>query len=230
MSDTSSVISNLEQQFESKAKRSSGELYKDYIGIIESVRFSSLSHSTLPWKVIDQKRGVWILENTDSDKLHICGVTRVNADCDTLVNYLNNLNNKIEYDKFLHKVMVVEEINENLQIMYMRFKTKHCLMVQYERDACVFQYLCRKDKKAMLVTGSVTHPNCPPEKDITRLSVDVSGFIVESLPDDPTQCSLVFVSKVSMGPGYFPHSLLWLIKRRQPLLLARIAAHFKTKK
>ena len=30
-----------------------------------------------------------------------------------------------------------------------------------------------------------------------RLQVDLSGFIVEALPNDPGQCSLVFVSKVS---------------------------------
>ena len=57
------------------------------------------------------------VENVTKEKLFsICGVTRVNTDCDTLVEYLGNLSNKIEYDKFLHKTMVVEEINENLQI------------------------------------------------------------------------------------------------------------------
>ena len=57
------------------------------------------------------------VESMTKEKLFsICGVTRVNTDCDTLVEYLGNLSNKIEYDKFLHKTMVVEEINENLQI------------------------------------------------------------------------------------------------------------------
>ena len=46
----------------------------------------------------------------------ICGVTRVNTDCDTLVEYLNDLNNKIDYDRFLHKAMIVEEVSEDLQI------------------------------------------------------------------------------------------------------------------
>ena len=35
------------------------------------------------------------------------------------------------------------------------------------------------------------------------------------------------ISQVHMGSGYFPHSLLWYIKRRYPMLLARIATHFK---
>ncbi|KAL5272420.1 hypothetical protein ACHWQZ_G000575 [Mnemiopsis leidyi] len=50
ISNTSDSSTFLEHQYEAIAKRASADLYKEYVGIIESVRFSSANHSSLPWK------------------------------------------------------------------------------------------------------------------------------------------------------------------------------------
>ena len=48
--------------------------------------------------------------------LSICGVARINTDQETLVQFLTYLPNRLEFDKFLYKARVIEEVSPDLHI------------------------------------------------------------------------------------------------------------------
>jgi len=219
VSRTSSILG-----YGNMAVAAASSLFKEYVEIVESVRFAQLHPEKFIWKVIEQKKGVWCMEKSSSCTMSICGVTRIDTDEITLLNFLREPQNRVVYDKLCNKTYVVEEINDDLMIVYTHLKTQYCFM-GHDRDLCNFSYVTKQDKKTILAMASCSHPACPKEKGITRAKMYESGFIIEPLPDEPAKCSLVYVLKIDVG-GYLPHSLLWLVKRRQPLILARIARHF----
>ena len=61
----------------------------------------------------------------------ICGVTRVDTDEVTLLNYLREPQNRVQYDKLSNKTYVVEEINDDLMIgkPMISFLTQHQLFL-----------------------------------------------------------------------------------------------------
>ena len=199
-------------------------LFREYINLLEALRFSTTSPERFNWKVIQAQQGVWIMEKTGSTMQCMAGVANINASETEITNFLKYPRNRFTFDSTLHKTYVVEEINEDLNIIYSQYKAKHCF-IGHGREFLYFQYIRKEGDKRILAHASCSHPKVPVNDEIIRGTMYETGFIIEPLGDSES-CSITYIVKVELN-GSIPESLLRWIKRRQPKILIGIKQYFE---
>ena len=199
-------------------------LFREYINVLEAVRFSSVCPEKLSWKIIEKNDEVWTLEKIGSAIQCMAGVANIRATETEIADFLRDPRTRFSYDQTLYKTNVVTEINNDLRLIYAHHKAKHCL-IGHGRDFLYFQYDRREGDKRILASASCTHPKCPVDPQIIRGTMYETGFIKEPLPETGMS-SVVYVVKVEPG-GYIPDGLLRWLKRKQPKILFDIKKYFE---
>ena len=199
-------------------------LFREYINLLEALRFSEISPEKFNWKVVESQNGVWILEKTGSTIQCMAGIINIRATEKEIADFVKDPRNRFTFDSTLHKTYVVDEINEDLNIIYSQHKAKHCF-IGHGRDFLYFQYDRKEGDKRILASASCNHPKCPVDNEIIRGTMYESGFIIEPLPESEL-CSVTYIVKMELGTG-IPDSLARWIKRKQPKILIGIKRFFE---
>lgn len=199
-------------------------LFREYINVLEAVRFSSVCPEKLSWKVVEKNDEVWTLEKIGSSIQCMAGVANIRATETEIADFLRDPRTRFSYDRTLYKTNVVAEVNPDLRLIYAHHKAKHCL-IGHGRDFLYFQYDRREGEKRILAHASCTHPKCPADPQIIRGTMYETGFIIEPLPETGMS-SVVYVVKIEPG-GYIPEALLRWFKRKQPKILFEIKKYFE---
>lgn len=199
-------------------------LFREYINVLEAVRFSSVCPEKLSWKVLEKNDEVWTLEKMGSVIQCMAGVANIRATETEIADFLRDPRTRFSYDPTLYKTNVVTEVNNDLRLIYAHHKAKHCL-IGHGRDFLYFQYDRREGDKRILAHASCTHPKCPVDPQIIRGTMYETGFIIEPLPETGMS-SVVYVVKMEPG-GYIPEGLLRWFKRKQPKILFEIKKYFE---
>lgn len=206
------------------ANSAAASLFREYINIIETIRFSSCCPDKLIWKVLERNDEMWVLEKKGSTIQCMAGVANIRASEREVTDFVSDPRSRFSFDPTLHKTYVVDEINENLRIVYAQHKTKHCF-IGHGRDMLYFSYNRKEGDRRILAHASCTHPKCPEDPKITRARMYETGFIIEPLPE-PGLTNIVYVIKIDMR-GSIPASLVRMIKRKQPHVLFAIKKYFE---
>jgi len=206
------------------ANSAAASLFREYINIIETIRFSSCCPDKLIWKVLERNDEMWVLEKKGSTIQCMAGVANIRASEREVTDFVSDPRSRFSFDPTLHKTYVVDEINENLRIVYAQHKTKHCF-IGHGRDMLYFSYNRKEGDRRILAHASCTHPKCPEDPKITRSRMYETGFIIEPLPE-PGLTNIVYVIKIDMR-GSIPASLVRMIKRKQPHVLFAIKKYFE---
>ncbi|KAL5271670.1 hypothetical protein ACHWQZ_G000013 [Mnemiopsis leidyi] len=199
-------------------------LFREYINVLEAVRFSSVCPEKLSWRVLEKNDEVWTLEKIGSAIQCMAGVANIRATETEIADFLRDPRSRFTYDQTLYKTNVVTDINPDLRLIYAHHKAKHCL-IGHGRDFLYFQYDRREGDKRILASASCTHPKCPLDPDIIRGTMYETGFIIEPLPETGMS-SVVYVVKIEPG-GNIPEALLRWFKRKQPKVLFDIKKYFE---
>ena len=198
--------------------------FREYINVLEAIRFSSVCPEKLSWKILEKQEELWTLEKAGSTIQCMAGVANIRASEREITDFLIDPRSRFSYDTTLNKTYVVDEINEDLRIIYAHHMAKHCF-IGHGRDLLYFQFNRKEGEKRILAHASCSHPKCPINTDIIRSKMYETGFIIERLPETGLS-SVVYIVKMDLG-GSTPTGLVRWIKRKQPKILGEIKKYFE---
>eukprot|EP00112_Aurelia_sp_Birch-Aquarium-sp1_P018406 Seg4388.2 transcript_id=Seg4388.2/GoldUCD/mRNA.D3Y31 product="Protein ENHANCED DISEASE RESISTANCE 2-like" protein_id=Seg4388.2/GoldUCD/D3Y31 len=142
------------------------------------------------------------------------GTVEVNVPLTYALQYVTDLDFKIEWDDLFQGGKIIEELDLVTKIAYMEYKP---VWPTTARDFCSITATrhVKGDTYAMAVKAA-THPSCPPVKGRQRAEVITGGFIIVGVTDDPPVCKVTFVTRADLK-GKIPASMVNKVNEKQPL-------------
>eukprot|EP00116_Pleurobrachia_bachei_P005799 sb/3466061/ len=223
--EVGSDVDDATNDYVTMANSAAASLYREYINVLEAVRFAAVCPEKLGWKVLERNDEVWTLEKKGSTIQCMAGVANIRASEREIMDFLRDPRTRFTYDATLYKTNIVAEINEDLRLVYAHHKARSCF-IGHGRDMLYFQYDRKEGDKRILAHASCEHPRCPVNPDIIRSTMFETGFIIEPLPEVDVS-SVVYVVKVDLNLEGVPDSLVRFIKRKQPKILMKIKEYFE---
>lgn len=180
------------------------------------------------WRYEGRERDILLLCKTHQSDTHsstnspinsYAGIGIIKAPARTVFNYIKDPTNRQLYDPMLKDVKIKKDFGDDLQVVYMVFKTDHCLL-QHPRDClCVIKTLEMGDT-FLVVAASIKHPRIPVKKKTTRADVLLAGCSIQPLQSDTMEhCRITHLSKVNLNGDLHP-KLVNALSSRLPLCIA----------
>lgn len=116
--------------------------------------------------------------------------------------FLGNVNERLNWDKSLDSISIVNKYQPNLQITHARFKKVPMIS---PRDVLLVSKICKAVNGNLMINTSCDHPDCSPADNIVRATVKCSGYYVEQVSTNSFK--VIYLSIVDFG-GKVPKSIL----------------------
>ncbi|XP_072171321.1 uncharacterized protein [Diadema setosum] len=174
------------------------------------------------WRYEGRDRNILLLSKQHGTSHPInsyTGIGIIKAPARTVYNYLKDPTNRQLYDPMLKEVKIKKDFGDGLRVVYMVFKTDHCLL-QHPRDCLLVIQTREMDGRFFLVASSIHHPRIPARKKIVRAEVLVAGFCIQALMSSGTEhCRVTHLTRLDLHGDLHP-KLINTLTSRQPLCIA----------
>ncbi len=149
----------------------------------------------VPWhKTAVADRGIEIWQKETGGIVSMKLKHLIPASVEKLSMYLLDVTHRKEWDLIMDKFEVRETLNEENDIIWLKFKAMH--PAQEPKDFALLRSWRIGQEIAVIANHSVVHESVPPVAGVCRAEVLSSGFIIEQQKDDIETCALTYVAQV----------------------------------
>jgi hypothetical protein len=163
---------------------------------------------------------------------YVKGVGIIDVPVALLLTLLSDLGNKSSFDDMFKEGHHVENISENVTIIYQEFKKPFMVSA---RDFCNISVLdIQPNGITTIAAKSYTHPKAPERDGFVRANLMLGGYHIVPYEYTPSpdekpfdvltkskRCVLTFVAKINLG-GSLPSTILKAVAKDQPMQVAKI--------
>nr|CAG8468022.1 3371_t:CDS:2 [Entrophospora candida] len=124
---------------------------------------------------------------------------------ETTFDLLADIKRRSEYDSMVEEARIIENVDDSTKVQYVRMSA---VFPAAPRDLLTVGLLTQlEDGRMVMVNQSIEHYLCPEYHGTVRLKVDLAGFIVERIKNQPNKCRLIQISDIDLKTGWILKSL-----------------------
>ncbi|CAH1755939.1 16828_t:CDS:2 [Entrophospora sp. SA101] len=124
---------------------------------------------------------------------------------ETTFDLLADIKRRSEYDSMVEEARIIENVDDSTKVQYVRMSP---VFPAAPRDLLTVGLLTQlEDGRMVMVNQSIEHYLCPEYHGTVRLKVDLAGFIVERIKNQPNKCRLIQISDINLKTGWILKSL-----------------------